>query len=146
MAAFAERYAYGPTRVQYENKEPRGHAEFKAMLAEHSATGSANTQQGVQKERPSLYTLAEEMKRITVPTLVVTGDEDWPCLLPGILMKQNIPSAALSVIPNSGHAINIEEPEEYNRILSDFLKHVESGRWPQRDPRAVSSSITGMKN
>ena len=69
MPAFAERYAYGPTRVQYENKDPRGHAEFKEMLAGHSAIGSANTQQGVQKERPSLYTLVDEMRRITVPTL-----------------------------------------------------------------------------
>jgi pimeloyl-ACP methyl ester carboxylesterase len=86
------------------------------------------------------------MKRISVPTLIITGDEDWPCLLPGILMKQNIPSAALSVIPNSGHAINIEEPEEYNRIVGAFLSLVESGRWPHRDPRAVSASITGMKN
>ena len=145
MAAFAERYAYGPTRVQYENKDPRGHAEFKAMLAEHSATGSANTQQGVQKERPSLYTLVEEMKRIVAPTLIITGDEDWPCLMPGILMKQSIPSAALAVMPNSGHAINIEEPEEYNRIVGDFLAQVDSGRWPMRDPRAVSASITGMK-
>ena len=146
MAAFAERYAYGPTRVQYENKDSRGHAAFKAMLAEHSATGSANTQQGVQKERPSLYTMVEEMKRLAVPTLIITGDEDWPCLLPGILMKQSIPSAALAVMPNSGHAINIEEPEQYNRIVGDFLSLVESGRWPQRDPRAVSASITGMKN
>ncbi|QOZ26449.1 alpha/beta fold hydrolase [Bradyrhizobium sp. CCBAU 51753] len=146
MPAFAERYAYGPTRVQYENKDPRGHAEFKAMLAEHSAVGSANTQQGVQKERPSLYTLTEEMKRITVPTLIITGDEDWPCLLPGILMKQNIPSAALAVMPNCGHAINIEEPDEYNRIVGDFLAQVESGRWPMRDPRAMSTSITGMKD
>lgn len=145
MPAFAERYAYGPTRVQYENKDPRGHAEFKAMLAEHSAVGSANTQQGVQKERPSLYTLVEEMKRIMVPTLIITGDEDWPCLLPGILMKQTIPSAALAVIPNSGHAINLEEPDEYNRIVSDFLVQAESGRWLCRDPRAVSASITGMK-
>jgi pimeloyl-ACP methyl ester carboxylesterase len=145
MAAFAERYAHGPTRVQYENKDPRGHAEFKAMLAEHSATGSANTQQGVQKERPSLYTLVEEMKRINAPTLIITGDEDWPCLMPGILMKQNIPSAALAVMPNSGHAINIEEPEEYNRIVGDFLAQVDSGRWPMRDPRAMSASITGMK-
>jgi pimeloyl-ACP methyl ester carboxylesterase len=145
MAAFAERYAYGPTRVQYQNKDPRGHAEFKAMLAEHSAVGSANTQQGVQKERPSLYTLIEQMKRITVPTLIITGDEDWPCLHPGILMKQSIQSAALAVIPNTGHAINIEEPEEYNRIVGNFLSQVESGRWPQRDARAVSASITGMK-
>jgi len=146
MAAFAERYAYGPTRVQYQNKDPRGHAEFKAMLAEHSAAGSANTQQGVQKERPSLYMMVEQMKRLTVPTLIITGDEDWPCLLPGVLMKQSIPSAALAVMPNSGHAINIEEPEEYNRIVGNFLSQVESGRWPQRDPRAVSASITGMKD
>ena len=146
MATFAERYAYGPTRVQYENKDPRGHAEFKAMLAEHSAVGSANTQQGVQKERPSLYVLVEEMKRLLVPTLIITGGEDWPCLIPSIIMKQNIPSAALAVIPNSGHAINIEEPDEYNRIVGDFLSLVESGRWPHRDPRAVSASITGMKN
>jgi pimeloyl-ACP methyl ester carboxylesterase len=145
MPAFAERYAYGPTRVQYENKDPRGHAEFKKMLAEHSATGSANTQQGVQKERPSLYTLVEEMQRLTVPTLVITGDEDWPCLMPGFLMKQSIPSSALVVMPNAGHAINIEEPEEYNRLVGDFLSQVESGRWPNRDPRAVSASITGMK-
>jgi pimeloyl-ACP methyl ester carboxylesterase len=145
MPAFAERYAYGPTRVQYENKDPRGHAEFKAMLAEHSAVGSANTQQGVQKERPSLYALVEEMKRITVPTLIITGDEDWPCLMPGILMKQSIPSAALAVIPNSGHAINIEEPDEYNRIVGGFLSQIESGRWPLRDARAISASITGMK-
>jgi pimeloyl-ACP methyl ester carboxylesterase len=131
--------------VQFENKDPRGFAEFKLMLSEHSAAGSANTQLGVQKERPSLYDLREEMGRIAVPTLIITGDEDWPCLLPGILMKQTIPSAALAVIPNSGHAINIEEPDEYNRIVGDFLAQVESGRWPMRDPRAVSTSITGMR-
>jgi pimeloyl-ACP methyl ester carboxylesterase len=146
MIDFAERYAYGPTRVQYQNKDPRGHAEFKAMLAEHSALGSANTQAGVQKERPSLYALVEEMRRLTVPTLIITGDEDWPCLVPGILLKQTIPSAALAVLPNSGHAINLEEPEEYHRIVGNFLTQVDSGRWPTRDPRAISASITGMKN
>jgi pimeloyl-ACP methyl ester carboxylesterase len=100
----------------------------------------------VQRERPSLYDLVEDMKRLTVPTLIITGDEDWPCLLPGILLKQNIPSAALAVMPNSGHAINIEEPAEYNRIVGDFLAQVDSGRWPMRDSRAVTASITGMKD
>jgi pimeloyl-ACP methyl ester carboxylesterase len=146
MAQFAERYAYGPTRVQFENKDPRGFAEFKAMLAEHSALGSANTQLGVQRERPSLYELVDDMRKLTVPTLVLTGDEDWPCLMPGLLMKQSIPSAALAVIPNSGHTINIEEPDEFNRIVGEFLAQVDSGRWPMRDPRALSVSITGMKS
>lgn len=145
METFAEAYAYGPTRVQFENKDPRGFAEFKRMLAEHSAKGSANTQLGVQRERPSLYSLVEDMKKLTVPTLVLTGDEDWPCLLPGVLMKQNIPSAALAVMPNAGHTINIEDADEFNRIVGSFLAHVESGRWPNRDPRAVTASITGMK-
>ena len=145
MAAFAERYAFGPTRVQFQNKDPRGFSEFQSMLAEHSALGSANTQRGVQRERPSLYDLTDEMRQLAAPTLIITGDEDWPCLAPGILMKRNIPSAALAVIPNSGHAINLEEPGEYNRIVGDFLAQVESGRWPMRDPRAVGTSITGMK-
>ena len=116
------------------------------MLGEHSALGSANTQLGIQRERPSLYDLVDEMKRLNVPTLIIHGDEDWPCLLPGILMKQNITTAALCVMPNCGHAINIEDPVLYNQIVGDFLAQVESGRWPIRDPRAVSQSITGMKS
>ena len=60
-------------------------------------------------------------------------------------MKQNISSSALVVMPNAGHAINLEDPGEYNRIVGDFLSTVESGRWPIRDPRAVSASIMGIK-
>ncbi|HYI83364.1 MAG TPA: alpha/beta hydrolase [Acetobacteraceae bacterium] len=145
MAAFAEKYAYGPTRVQFANKDPRGFAEFQRMLAEHDATGSANTQLGVQRERPSLYDLTDKMKALRVPTLVLTGDEDWPCLLPGILMKQNIASAALAVMPNCGHGINLEDPGQFNRIVGDFLAQVDAGRWPERDPRAVAETITGMR-
>jgi pimeloyl-ACP methyl ester carboxylesterase len=145
IKVFAEKYAYGPTRVQFENKDPRGFAEFKAQLAEHDPVGARNTQLGVQRERPSLYDLVDQMKTLTVPTLILTGDEDWPCLVPGILMKQSIRSAALAVMPNCGHAINLENPDEFNRLVSDFLAQVDAGRWSTRDPRAVSASITGMK-
>ena len=144
MAAFAEAYAYGPTRVQFESKDPRGFAEFKAMLAEHSAKGAANTQLGVQRERPSIFDLGEQLAKLTVPMLVVTGDEDWPCLAPGIFIKRTCPSAALLVLPNAGHAVNIEEPGAFNAALADFLAQVDAGRWSMRDPRAVSESITGI--
>ena len=132
MAAFADTYAYGPTRVQYARKDPIGFATFKARLAQHSALGSANTQRGCQRERPSLYDLTAEMRALTVPTLILTGDEDAPCLAPGILMKQTIPAAALAVMPNCGHGINEEDPTEFNRLVADFLAQVESGRWPLR--------------
>ena len=146
MVAFAEKYAYCPTRVQFENKDPRGFAQFKKELGEHSALGSANTQLGVQGERPSLYDLVDRMRALTVPTLVLTGDEDWPCLAPSLLLKREIPSAALAVMPNCGHTINLEDPDLFNRIVGDFIVQVQAGRWPKRDPRAMSTSITGMKS
>jgi pimeloyl-ACP methyl ester carboxylesterase len=145
IETFAARYAYGPTRVQFENKDPRGFDEFKRQLAEHSAVGARNTQLGVQGERPSLYDLVDPMAALTVPTLILTGDEDWPCLQPALLMKRTIPAAALSVMPNCGHTINLEDPDQFNRLVGDFIVQVDAGRWPKRDPRAMVSSITGMK-
>jgi pimeloyl-ACP methyl ester carboxylesterase len=107
MAEVSKTYGAGPTRVQLLNKDPRGYAEFLTQLAEHSTRGSANTQRGVQGRRPSLWELTEPMKKLDVPTLIATGDEDDPCLEPGILMKRAIPSAALVVLPNTGHALNL---------------------------------------
>ena len=146
MAKFAERYAYGPTRVQFAAKDPRGFAAFLQALAEHSAEGSALTQLGVQRARPSLYDLTAEMARIELPVLILTGDEDWPCLQPGLLMKRTIPTAAVAVMPNCGHTINLEAPDEFNRILGEFLAQADAGRWPRRDTRAVpGGSITGIR-
>ena len=143
MAEAAEAYALGPSRVQLQNKDPRGWREFADQLAEHSSTGAALTLRGVQSRRPSLYDLVEDMKKITAPTLIMTGDEDWPCLEPGILMKKTIPTAALVVLPNAGHAINLEEPDAFNRHIDAFLHAVELGKWPTRDSRAMASSILG---
>ncbi len=144
MSEVAKTYGAGPTRVQLQNKDPRGYAEFMAQLAEHSTLGSASTMRGVQGRRPSLWDLVEEMKRLDVPTLIATGDEDEPCLEPGLLMKRAIKSAALVVFPNTGHALNLEEPDLFNRTCAEFFHQVESGRWPRRDPRATTGSILGM--
>jgi len=61
-------------------------------------------------------------------------------------MKRAIPSAALSVMPNCGHTINLEAPDLFNTILGDFLALVDAGRWPVRDPCALAPSITGMRD
>jgi pimeloyl-ACP methyl ester carboxylesterase len=145
MEAAGAKYGEGPTRVQFQNKDPRGWREFVDQLKSHSAKGSANTQRGVQKRRPLLFQLVEAMKKIDVPTLVMTGDEDEPCLEASLLMKRSIPTAGLVVLPCAGHTINIEEPDAYNRAVADFLAAVEAGRWPRRDPRAVpGGSILGF--
>ncbi len=145
MKVAAQTYGIGPSRVQFQNKDPRGWAEFAANLAEHSTPGSGNTMRGVQARRPSLWELTDGMRRLEVPTLIMTGDEDDPCLEPGLLMKRTIPTAALVVFPNTGHAVNLEEPDLFNRTCADFFHQVESGRWPRRDPRSVTGSILGVR-
>jgi len=142
-ASFAETYAQGPSRVQFQNKDPRGWREFADMLAEHSSLGSALTMRGVQRERPSLWDLRDRMEELTVPTLIVVGDEDDACLQPGLFMKREISSAGLVVIPKTGHAVNLEEPEAFNRVVAEFLAQVDAGRWTARDPRAITQSILG---
>ena len=145
MAVAAKSYSVGPARVQFQNKDPRGWSEFATQLAEHSTEGSSKTMQGVQARRPSLWDLVDKMRGLEVPTLVVTGDEDDPCLEPGILMKRTIPTAALVVFPATGHAVNLEEPDLFNRSCADFFHQVESGRWPRRDPRSQTGSILGVR-
>jgi len=141
----AARYALGSARVQFLNKEPRGWQEFADRLAGHSAKGSANTLRGVQRERPSLWDLLPEIKRITLPVLIVAGDEDEACIEPGLLLKRNIPAAGLVLLPKTGHVVNLEEPESFNRVLLEFLHTVEAGRWGKRDPRSLATGIHGMR-
>lgn len=144
-AQTAEKYALGPARVQLQNKDPRGWAEFAGQLAEHSALGSALTLRGVQMRRPSLYGLTAELERLQVPTLIVTGDEDEGCLDPDLMLKRTIPSSALFVIPRTGHACNLEEPDLFNLVVQRFLTTVDNGRWTLRDPRSLQGGLTGMK-
>lgn len=140
MAKRARSYSLGPARLQLLAKDPRGHAEFALMLAEHSAEGSALTMLGVQRRRPNLYDMAEKFRLMQVPTLIVCGDEDEPTLEPGIFLKRSIPMAGLVTLPRTGHAVNLEEPDLFNRVVLDFLSYVDSGRWPARDPATRSKS------
>lgn len=139
-------YAYGPTRVQFENKDPRGFAAFVKRFNEHSPLGCANTFLGVQGLRPSVYELQDEMAKMTVPAYIMTGDEDEPCLDPGLMMKRTIQSSWLAVLPQSGHAINLEEPALFNHLVQEFITAVESGQFRNRDPRSVSQSMSGLKD
>jgi pimeloyl-ACP methyl ester carboxylesterase len=141
MAEFGKVYAIGPTRVQFADKDPRGWQEFERQLCEHSTRGSANTMRAVQGRRPSLYDLADEMRALRVPTLIVNGDEDEPCLDVGLFMKRTIVSSALVLLPRTGHLCNLEEPALFNRVCGDFMTRVDAGRWQLRDPRSMTSDI-----
>jgi len=138
-------YQIGPSRVQFQNKDTRGFAHFCEEFGRHSALGSANTLRGVQGKRPTIYSLERGLAKLKVPLHMITGDEDNNCLEPGIFIKRVCPSASLTVFANTGHAVNLEEPDLFNRITAEFLAQVESGRWRPRDPRSLNLSTMAKK-
>ena len=141
MDRMADVYGHGPTRLIFEQKDPRGFAEFIAQLAEHSTEGSALTMQGVQRQRPSLFDLRDEFARMTLPTFVIAGDEDDPTLEASLYLKRTIPGSALLVMPKCGHTMNLEDPDAFNRAVLDFITHVDAGTWRNRIPASLSGGI-----
>jgi len=77
--------------------------------------------QGVPKtpERPAITRLAE----ITVPTLVIVGDADVADILHNAdRLAAGIAGASKVVMPGVAHVPNMERPQEFNRIVLDFLR------------------------
>lgn len=138
MSEFAETYSRGPTRLPFQRKDPEGWDLFRRQLAEHSAEGSAMTMLGVQLQRPGIFSLGDRLAKMSVPILLLIGDEDEPCVDPAIFMKRTIPSAGLLVIPQSGHTINLEEPQLFNQAIGDFFRKVDDGRWMTREQVTTS--------
>jgi pimeloyl-ACP methyl ester carboxylesterase len=139
--SFAPIYAEGASRVQFQEKDPRGWCLFADRLAQHHPRGAANTMRGVQMRRPSLYDLEAQFRAMETPVLVMVGDEDDHCLQPGYFLKRTIARCGLAVLPKSGHTLNLEEPELFNRLVSEFVAQVEAGKWGRRDPRADPAQV-----
>jgi pimeloyl-ACP methyl ester carboxylesterase len=134
-AAMARRLGFGPSRVQLKNKNEERWRQFVQHLGEHSEEGSALTSLGFLRSRPSLWDIADEISCITAATLLINGDEDEACLVPGLFLKRTIAMAALQILPRAGHTLNLEDPDVFNRTIAGFFQTVEAGSWKPRDSR-----------
>jgi len=122
-------YLAGATRIRFKAKDPLGWEVFSNLFHLHSPKGSANTLRGFQGRRPGIFSLQKELKNLNVPLLVIYGDEDDPCIEPSLFIKRNVPRCGLAVLPQTGHACNLEEPASFNYLVAEFLANTESGKW-----------------
>jgi len=129
MRAYAAEAAEAGSSRGLKAKDSGAWALFRSQLEEHSATGTALTLSGVLAERPSLWSLEAELRALALPTLLLIGDEDAPCIEPNLFLHRVLPNAALCVLPRVGHLANLEMPALFNEILFGFLTAVDHGRW-----------------
>jgi pimeloyl-ACP methyl ester carboxylesterase len=134
MSAAAVLYTDNPTRNTQKYKDPRGYGEFVRMLAEHSAQGHSLTMAMLQAKRPTLWDMESDLKKFSVPLLIIVGDEDETCLDGSVFLKRTAPTAGLLVVPRSGHTITTEEPDVVNAALAELFAAAESGRWLAHRP------------
>ena len=138
IATVTTDYAVQPYRLPFKRKDPRGWQEFATQLAHHSSEGAVYTLRGVQSTRPPFTDFEPQLKQLSVPVLIIAGDEDSPSLDASLYLKQVMPSAALAVLPKTGHTLNLEEPDRFNTLVQDFFTTVDSKRWEIRQPEQMT--------
>ena len=88
----------------------------------------ANSKNSIQEGLKALAERSETcstLDKITIPTLIICGKEDSvTSLAQSAAMKESISGATLEVIENAGHVSNLEQPDEFNKHLLDFLKAI----------------------
>jgi len=89
------------------------------MLADYSWAHFIGQDREVALNPPA----EEQIAKLRVPLLIVHGGLDVGAFLEGgKWLQENVPNAERVVIPGAGHAVNMERPEEFNRLILDFLR------------------------
>ena len=132
MDRLVEFQTHRPARQQFLRKDPKGWQLFHDQFLEQSPLGWTMTARHVAGPRPTVFSLKDKLNRMTVPALIMVGDEDEACLEPSIFLKREIPGAGLMVFPQCGHTLNLEEPADFNHALLRFFQAVTAGTWATR--------------
>jgi len=74
------------------------------------------------KELTENYDVRDKVSEIEVPTLVIVGEKDNVNLEASRYLNREIKGSELRIIPDSGHTVMIEKPQEFNQILEEFIR------------------------
>ncbi|HEX4195734.1 MAG TPA: alpha/beta hydrolase, partial [Stellaceae bacterium] len=128
MEQIRQNFTASPARQKLKEKSPAEYQKFLADLERFSVQGLTNTMRGVQKRRPPLYAHKDQIAALRVPALVVLGGIDQGCEKPSHFLAETLPGARLEILPNTGHGVNLEEPDRVNAMVAEFIGAVEGRR------------------
>jgi pimeloyl-ACP methyl ester carboxylesterase len=121
MEAFADMACESPLFARYVAMGPTAERFIRSCLMTHRARGLAYTAREVLIKRPTIYALEPRLRELRVPTLLIVGEHDQPCLKTHRFMAECIPGASHVMIRDVGHLTNLEAPAAFNAAVKRFL-------------------------
>ncbi len=107
-------------RLEREGLPDLANASAEVRQVRHrSADGLAKAARGMLTQRDA--GVMNSLASVAAPSLIVVGADDTPFLAASDYMAAKIPGAKKVVIPDAGHASNIDQPAAFNRAIGDFL-------------------------
>jgi len=110
-----------PAFARFASRGPEEERFIRSCLMTNRAHGIALSTRGVQAKRPPIYALEPQLRNLGMPVLLMVGEHDGACLPVHEFMARAIPKASHHVLPAAGHLTNLETPEAFNRLVSEFL-------------------------
>lgn len=113
-------------------------ASDRAARAENTVSGlAASLREAGTGRQESLWS---RLRQLTMPVLVVAGQSDTKFSALGERLVTTIgPHARLAIVPGSGHAVHLEQPVAFLRLLENFLSDPER---PERPPSTGGTRAT----
>ncbi|MBB83051.1 MAG: hypothetical protein CL931_04485 [Deltaproteobacteria bacterium] len=111
----------GTTCIGSKPERPAARAAAKAILAQ-SVPGIARFGREISATIPPVI---DELADISVPALVLVGEDDKPYRRAGEVMSAKLANARHVVVPDAGHIVNIEQPAAFEREVLAFLAELE---------------------
>jgi len=121
--AMAERYATSLAERGLDGLPTS--AELRAGT-HRTATGLIHFARGVLTQRDA--SVLNGLPSIDVPALVIVGADDSNFVAGSEYMAAKMPDARLIVVPDAGHAPNIDRPDIFDRRVQEFLAANDSAR------------------
>ncbi len=122
LEAFADMAMRSPLFARYAARGPEAARFIRSCLMTHRARGIAHTVREVLASRPTIYALEPRLRELGVPTLLIVGEHDEPCLKVHRFMADTIPGAKHVVLRGVGHLTNLEAPAAFNAAVRGFLR------------------------
>lgn len=128
LQSFSAAFTASPLLESFNKLRPDLVETMKERRMRNNPKGLAHTIRGVLMKRKSILALEGQLKNLNVPALILVGELDLACREPADFMSRHIPRSRLVVFPETGHVVNLERTEDFNREMLGFLNDAESGK------------------